>query len=337
MRGGSKTSKRNAETTHTRITWCLVILVFLVCVLLVAKHYNPEAPNMENDALGAALANTANEDNTLIIATVNRASVEEGDTPIFDVFIGSFWVGHDTRQLVDHLLVVAIDQSAYDRCQFLRLHCYRLPVAEDDKGKEMLYMSSDFIWMMWRRTKFLGDVLKRGYSFIFTDIDVLWLRNPYQVLSQNTSIDLQISTEKFNGDEWTPSRTNQMNAGFYMVRSNNKTISLFDMWYEKKDTSTGKHDQDVLNDMAWEGKFRELGLVVRLMDTIYFSGFCQESRDIRLVVTVHANCCRSITAKVADLKDVVAQWKIFRRNETSFYPTSALANMTHMACWMSWA
>ncbi|CAN1241599.1 Uncharacterized protein At1g28695 [Linum perenne] len=128
-----------------------------------------------------------------------------------------------------------------------------------------------------------------------------------------------------------------MNAGFYMVRSNNKTISLFDMWYEKKDTSTGKHDQDVLNDMAWEGKFRELGLVVRLMDTIYFSGFCQESRDIRLVVTVHANCCRSITAKVADLKDVVAQWKIFRRNETSFYPTSALANMTHMACWMSWA
>ncbi|CAN0916132.1 Uncharacterized protein At1g28695 [Linum grandiflorum] len=355
MRAGKSSSNRNSstETTQIRRTLCLLILC-LVGLFFVAKLDNHSPSNNlasqrhesvitndddDDDELGKVLSEAATADKTLIIATVNRASVEEGDhTPIFDVFLGSFWVGEGTRELVDHLVLVAIDQTAYDRCRFLRLHCYRLVVGEEDRGEEMMYNSPEFAWLMWERVKLLGDVLKRGYSFIFTDIDVLWLRNPFRVLSHNSSIDLQISTEKFNGDEWTPSHTNQMNCGFYMVRSNSRTVSLFEQWYKKKasTTGTGKHEQNVLNEMAWEGQFRDLGVVVRLMDTLYFSGFCQESRDIRLVVTVHANCCRSIAAKVADLKEVVAQWKMFRRDEVAFRHTSVLANMTHMACWMSW-
>jgi hypothetical protein len=37
-----------------------------------------------------------------------------------------------------------------------------------DFGGEKLYMSQEFIKMMWRRTFFLLEVLKRGYNFIFT-------------------------------------------------------------------------------------------------------------------------------------------------------------------------
>ncbi|KAF8677013.1 hypothetical protein HU200_046469 [Digitaria exilis] len=34
----------------------------------------------------------------------------------------------------------------------------------------------------------------------------------------------------------------------------------------------------------------------------HFSGSCQDSRDVALVATVHANCCRTERAKVADLR-----------------------------------
>ncbi|KAM0013042.1 putative nucleotide-diphospho-sugar transferase [Helianthus debilis subsp. tardiflorus] len=51
---------------------------------------------------------------------------------------------------------------------FLRLHCYRLKTDGDDFVDEKVYMSEDFIKMMWLRTRFLGDVLRRGYNFIFT-------------------------------------------------------------------------------------------------------------------------------------------------------------------------
>lgn len=97
---------------------------------------------------------------------VNEAYVE-GDKPMLDLFLDGFWLGEDTRALVNNLLLVAIDQMAFERCLFLRLHCYKLKT-ENDLAREKVYMSQDFINMMWRRTLFLGDVLERGYSFIFT-------------------------------------------------------------------------------------------------------------------------------------------------------------------------
>ena len=40
--------------------------------------------------------------------------------------------------------------------------------ADQDVMSEKIYMSQDFIKMMWRRTRFLLDVLRRGYNFVFT-------------------------------------------------------------------------------------------------------------------------------------------------------------------------
>ncbi|KAJ8752680.1 hypothetical protein K2173_005569 [Erythroxylum novogranatense] len=284
------------------------------------------------DLLGGVLAETAMENRTLIIAMVNKAYVE-GDKPMLDVFLNSFWLGENTRDLVNHLLIVTVDRTSYERCRFLRLHCYKLETDGVNFNGEKLYMSADFIKMMWRRTLFLGDVLRRGYNFIFTDTDVLWLRNPFERLSSDESTDIQISTDNFNGYQW--SEANPINTGFYIIRSNNKTISLFDTWYGMKDNSTGQKEQDVLNHMVREGVFRKLSLRVRFLDTTYFSGFCEDSRDIGAVTTVHANCCKTIRAKIADLKDVIRAWKRFRSSST-FNDTSILRKLNHVACRNSW-
>lgn len=122
---------------------------------------------MQTDELDAVLAETSLENKTLIIAMVNKAYVE-GDKSMFDLFMDGFWYGDGTQGLIDHLLIVASDQVSYRRCKFLRLHCYKLETDGVDFAGERLFMSDDFIKMMWRRTLFLGDVLKRGYNFIFT-------------------------------------------------------------------------------------------------------------------------------------------------------------------------
>lgn len=108
---------------------------------------------------------------TVIIAVVNKAYADQGikaDTTMLDLFLESFWLGENTRPLLDHLLLVAMDQTAYDRCLFRRLNCYKLVTGGVDYGGEKIYMSEEFIKMMWKRTHFLLEVLKRGYSFIFT-------------------------------------------------------------------------------------------------------------------------------------------------------------------------
>ena len=148
----------------------------------------------------------------------------------------------------------------------------------------------------------------------------------------NASIDFQISTDRFNGNE--RSEANPINTGFYMIRSNKKTVGLFNAWYARKNNSKGMKEQDVLESLMREGKFRDLGLRVKFLDTLYFSGFCQNSRDVRAVVTVHANCCRSISAKVADLTAVIHDWKRFKRSSAN--ETMTFGWSKHVTCINSW-
>ncbi|XP_054782913.1 uncharacterized protein At1g28695-like [Prosopis cineraria] len=292
------------------------------------------------DGLDAALARASlgKKEKTVIITVINKAYAEadQENTSMLDLFLESFWVGEGTRPLVDHVLFVAIDQTAYERCQFRRLICFRLETDGGDSESEKLYMSSDFIEMMWTRTLFLLQVLKRGYGFVFTDTDIMWLRNPFTRLSKNKSEDFQISTDKYLRNPW--SERHLINTGFYFIRSNNKTISLFETWYSKKDNSTGQKEQDVLLDLiAHDGIFGELGLRVRFLDTLYFSGFCEDSKDLRVVTTVHANCCRSIAAKVADLTIVLRDWKRFKKiSEKGGNLTANYQWTGHFRCWKSW-
>ncbi|KAK9749137.1 hypothetical protein RND81_02G104700 [Saponaria officinalis] len=273
---------------------------------------------------------------TLIIAVVNRAYVEGDVVPnMLDLFLEGLWVGEGTWELVKHLMIVAVDQSSYDRCLFRGLHCYRLVIDDGvDFIGEKVYMSNDFIKMMWRRTRFLLDVLKRGYNFIFTDTDVVWLRNPFTILTTNTTqdFDIQFSTDWHNGN--SSSNINPINTGFYFVKSNNKTISLFNKWYDLKNSSNGLKEQDVLQNLTWKGVLSGLGIKVRFLDTKFFSGFCQDSSDIRSVVTVHANCCRYIKAKVTDLVQVLRDWGTFKIGRSNL--TSSFRWSPHVECRNSW-
>ncbi|CAA0842455.1 Nucleotide-diphospho-sugar transferase family protein [Striga hermonthica] len=261
---------------------------------------------VKKDDLQIALEKASMANKTLIVAFVNKAYVEphEDEYPtMLDLFLEGFWAGEGTGPLLGHLLVVSMDRAAHRRCEFRRLNCYELPpVGGGDFAGEKVYMSDGFIEMMWRRTRFLLEVLNRGFSFVFTDTDVLWLRNPFTRLMINTenTLDIQISTDRFNGN--STSEKNPINTGFYFVRSNKNTISLFQTWYNTRKNLTGLKEQDVLANLIRDGIFTRLGLRIEYLDTLYFSGFCKDSRDIELVATVHANCCRSIAAKVADLK-----------------------------------
>lgn len=142
--------------------------------------------------LEEALAKVSNENKTLIIAFVNKAYME-GDKPMLDIFLDGFWVGEDTYKLTKHLLVVAVDQPAYDRCTFLQLHCYKLKT----EGVETLFMADDLLQMMWRRTLFLGHVLKRGYNFIFTVRKNNWSTN--QLIKFVNLVEALILFLKFTG------------------------------------------------------------------------------------------------------------------------------------------
>ncbi|CAL9008385.1 unnamed protein product [Prunus brigantina] len=136
---------------------------------------------------------------TRLIIAIVKAYVE-GDKPMLDLFLDGFWHGEGTRGLISQLLLLAVDQTSFERCKFLHLHCHKLEADDPaDFEAEKLYMFQDFINMMWRRTLFLKEMLERGYTLqkqkqrqqfhIFDFFDVMWLRNPFPgLISFNESI-----------------------------------------------------------------------------------------------------------------------------------------------------
>ncbi len=113
---------------------------------------------------------------TVIITSLNQAwaapdAKKNQNMSMFSLFLEGFRNGEGTQHLLDHLIVVALDNKAYNSCmqQSHRLHCFKLQSTEDvDFSPEQVFMSTDYVKMVWKRFEYLGHVLSLGYNFIFS-------------------------------------------------------------------------------------------------------------------------------------------------------------------------
>nr|GEV89360.1 putative nucleotide-diphospho-sugar transferase, nucleotide-diphospho-sugar transferase [Tanacetum cinerariifolium] len=131
--------------------------------------------------------------------------------------------------------------------------------------------------------------------------------------------DFQIACDYFNGD---PSDLRNLpNGGFNYVKSNKKTIEFYNFWYNSRVTYPHLHDQDVFNKIKFNPFIKKVGLSIRFLDTAYFGGFCQPSRDLNKVCTMHANCCVGLENKVHDLEIMLGDWRKYTKsvaNQTTY-------------------
>ncbi|KAI9092491.1 hypothetical protein K1719_027619 [Acacia pycnantha] len=245
------------------------------------------------------------KDKTVILATLNDAWIEPGS--IFDLFLESFRIGNDTTKLLKHLVLVTWDHKAYNRCLELHPHCYQMETKADegDYGGDTFFMTPKYLHMMWRRTEFLSTVLQTGYSFVFTDLDIMWLRDPFQRFFKDA--DFQIACDHFNGKPWDTN--NWPNGGFLYVRSNPKTIDFYKLWIESRKINPKLNEQDVLNKIKKYPFVSQRNMTIRFLDTAYIGGFCQMTKYFDKVCTMHANCCVGMDNKISDLRTLLDDWK----------------------------
>nr|XP_043630371.1 uncharacterized protein At4g15970-like [Erigeron canadensis] len=306
----------------TLMLLCLVVYHSSIINLPFSNGYNPfstlqhvENSEMNLEELKSILKNATMENNTVIITTMNDAWAEPES--MFDLLLESFQIGNQTQRFLKHLIVVTMDQKAYARCVEIHPHCYNLSTHGMDFSREAFFMAPDYLKMMWRRIDFLRNVLSLGYSFVFTDADIMWFRDPFPQFHKDA--DFQIACDYFNGK---PSDLRNLpNGGFNYVKSNKKTIQFYKHWYNSRLTYPGLHDQDVFNKIKFHPFIKNVGLRIRFLDTGYFGGFCQPSKDFNKVCTMHANCCVGLENKVHDLKIMLSDWRKYRKSIVS--PTMA--------------
>ncbi|XP_042498478.1 uncharacterized protein At4g15970-like [Macadamia integrifolia] len=267
--------------------------------------------NRDRIELNNMLRRASMEDRTVILTTINKAYAGPGS--ILDLFLESFHIGERTKGLLNHLLILAMDQEAFDRCKAIHPHCYPLTTTGVDFSAEKQFITRDYFKLKWKRIEILRTILELGYSFIFTDADVMWLRNPFLHFSPSGKFHIAYD---YHIDNPTEIR-NDINGGFNYVRSDAVSIEFFRYWHMSKVLYPGYSDQSVLqiirNDMV---NAQMIGLGFKYLDTSYFGGFCEPSEDMNKVCTMRADCCEGIERKFHDLKLVLEDWRNFTKLST---------------------
>lgn len=320
---GNKSWKSIGTGSHVFVKRVMQMIMFLVAfaVLWMFLYNNSASPfglpatishyfngistqEYYDPKLKSVLKQASMKGKTVIITTLNDAWAEPGS--IFDQFLESFQIGgNQTQKLLDHLVVITWDQKAYSRCNALHKYCYQLQTKGDNFTNEAFFMTPTYLHMMWRRIEFLGAVLHLGYSFVFTDTDIMWLRDPFKQFYKDA--DFQIACDYFNGNSFD--MHNYPNGGFTYVKSNPRTIWFYKFWFNSRKTYPTMHDQDVLNKIKMHPLITNKKLKIRFLSTSYFGGFCQSSKDFGKALTMHANCCVGLENKVNDLKILLEDWK----------------------------
>ncbi|XP_073131891.1 uncharacterized protein At4g15970-like [Henckelia pumila] len=281
--------------------------------------------NEEINKLESTLKEAAMEDGkTVIITTLNAAWTKPNS--IFDFFLESFRIGNQTLHLLDHVVVAALDDTAYARCMAVKLHCFALTTAGVNFTGEARFMTKDYLKMMWRRIDFLRVVLQLGFNFVFSDADVMWLRDPFPKFYPNA--DFQIACDHYYDKLNSTDMGHSPNGGFNYVKSNNKTIKFYKFWYKGNDYFPGRHDQHVLNMIKMDPYVKDLQMEMRFLNTAYFSGFCEPKKDLDQVITMHANCCIGLDNKIHDIKVVIDDWKRYMQLATTGERNSSTISWT---------
>ncbi|KAJ1272427.1 hypothetical protein BS78_06G200700 [Paspalum vaginatum] len=244
-------------------------------------------------------------DKTVILTTINAAWAFPGS--VIDLFIESFRSGVRTNPLLKHLVIVAFDWKAYKQCVKVHPYCFALGTEGVDFSEEKRFLTSGYLEMMWRRLDFLRLVLEKGYNFIFSDADIMWFRNPFPHFYPG--VDFQIACDHYVGN--ATDLRNIANGGFSYVKSNERSIDFYSFWYSSRLRYPGYHDQDVFNAIKHDPYIVDIGLTIKFLSTNYFGGFCEPSRDLNKVCTMHANCCIGLRSKIHDLRIMMEDWRSY--------------------------
>ena len=120
---------------------------------------------------------------------------------------------------------LARDPSAASACVYPYAH---RPLTS---GGIATYRSTEFNRMVMQRPMWMRHLLRKGYSVLQCDLDIVWLRNPFPLFAALPSFDLLLQSEGGHG----------YNAGFYFARPTEAVDDFMGRWMEDLIGKWGTH------------------------------------------------------------------------------------------------
>ena len=106
------------------------------------------------------------EDRTVILTILDETLASPGS--VLDLFLESFRIGQKTQQFLNHIVVAAVDNQAYQYCISIHPHCFQLTSVTSKFAKRKGSTSPDHLTLKIMRLDLFLEVVKLGYNFAFT-------------------------------------------------------------------------------------------------------------------------------------------------------------------------
>ncbi|KAG4933626.1 hypothetical protein JHK87_047628 [Glycine soja] len=155
-----------------------------------------------------------------------------------------------------------------------------------------------------------GDGTQRLLNHM--EADVLWLRSP--LIKLNPSNELTISCNVLSDGQ---SGSYLHGGGIFFLKANAISLEFFKYWKLTKFMfPNDPAEESLCNTIKARQDAADLyGFRAQLVNTSYFGGFCQPSKNmLREAYTIQANCCDDLESKVHDLRIVLGDWIRFRNH-----------------------
>lgn len=120
----------------------------------------------EFEDLREVLEKAAMDGKTIILTEVSEAWTAPDS--IMDTFLESFHAGDKIEHLLQNLVIVAMDQIAFNKCKSVHPHCYHFKMEGVNFTTEKVFMTNDFIELVWTKIMLQQYILQFGYNFLFT-------------------------------------------------------------------------------------------------------------------------------------------------------------------------
>ncbi|KAG4930869.1 hypothetical protein AAZX31_17G172900 [Glycine max] len=303
----------------------LAFLIVLVCFLLY--HYprslergvtkgvllrHKSTYYSKNQELDDVLRRAIMPDRSVILTMVNKSMASPGS--ILDILLQSFKSGDGTQRLLNHMVIITMDPHAFEYCRSLHPYCIHPSIFPHHfvTKRGSIITTPDQNLFTWTRNDVLFEVIQLGYSIIFTEADVLWLRSP--LIKLNPSNELTISCNVLSDGQ---SGSYLHGGGIFFLKANAISLEFFKYWKLTKFMfPNDPAEESLCNTIKARQDAADLyGFRAQLVNTSYFGGFCQPSKNmLREAYTIQANCCDDLESKVHDLRIVLGDWIRFRNH-----------------------
>ena len=213
-------------------------------------------------------------------ALVRRVARRDGGVAVTFANDGMYdfvvnWCEHADEIGITNYLVGAMDESLYGRLRKIGVNAWLMGsknIDDDEVAKDFGWGSKNFHKMGRDKIRLVHELTKTGFDVIVTDVDAVWLRDPFPFLRRYPKADALVSIDNLrNHTSVVATQANHAvdgeglehsacggnkNIGIMWFRSTEGSQSFTQEWLNKLESNDKDWDQVVFNKLVDAGRVR---------------------------------------------------------------------------------